>query len=78
MLFLCLSNILGKDIAVWRGDVCVVILDGFRDFKPKFLIEVYGVLIVCLNMQVNFRNILLGAQIKRMVQQLFTCTNTKT
>lgn len=73
MLFLRLTDILGKNIAVWWGNVCIVVLDSVRDFKPKFLVKIYGILVVCLHMQVNLRHVLLGAEIKNMVQQLRTC-----
>lgn len=71
--FLCLSDVFREDVAVWRRNVCVIVLDGICDFKSKFLIEVDGILIVCLHMQVNLRNILLRAEIKNMIQQFCTC-----
>jgi hypothetical protein len=70
---LVLSDILCKNIAVWWGNVCVVVLYGVRDFEPEFLVKIYGILIVCLHMQVNLRHVLLGAEIKNMVQQPRTC-----
>lgn len=74
-LVLALSYIFGKNITVRRGNVCVIVLNCFRDLEPKFLIEVYGIFIICLHMQINFRNVLLGGKIKNMVQQLRTCEN---
>lgn len=79
MLFLCWtwSYVPRENIAVWWCDVCVIVLDCFRNFKLKLLIKVNGVFIVCLHMQVNFRNVLLGAEIKNMIQQLCSCINPK-
>ncbi len=73
MLFLCLSDILCYNIAVWWGNVGVVVLDSVCDFEPKFLVKIYGIFIVCLHMQVNLRDVLLGAEINNMVQQPRTC-----
>ncbi|BAT80471.1 hypothetical protein VIGAN_03005600 [Vigna angularis var. angularis] len=69
MLFLrcACSRVPCENIAVWRCNVCIIVLDCFCNFKPKFLIEVYGVFIVCLHMQVHLRNVLLGAKIKSMI-----------
>ena len=58
-LFLCLSDEFCKKIAVRRSNVRVIVLDGVRDFKSKFLVKVKGIFIVCLYVQVNLRNILL-------------------
>lgn len=76
-LFLCRAGscMPCENIAVWWGDVCIVVLDCFCDFKPKFLIKGYGIFIVCLDMQVNLRNVLLWAKIKNMIQQLCSCIN---
>lgn len=76
-LGLRLADVLGNNIAVWRGNVGVIILDGISDFKPKFLIKIDGVFIVCLHMQVDLRNVLLRTEIKNMVQQLCTCKNPR-
>ena len=60
LLFLHLwSDELGKNKAVRRVNVRVIVLDCLRDFKSEFLIEVDGIFIVCLNMQVNFWHVLL-------------------
>lgn len=77
MLFLrwAWSYVPRENIAVWWCDVCVIVLDCFCNFKLKFLIKVYGIFIVCLHMQVNLRNVLLGAEIKNMIQQLRSCIN---
>ena len=64
---------LGHDIAVWWRDVCVVILDGIGDFKSKFLVEIDSFIVIGLDMQVNLRDVLLGAQLKYMIQQLCAC-----
>lgn len=40
MLFLCLREKLGKNVAVWWGNVCVVVLDGVCDLKTKFLVKI--------------------------------------
>lgn len=74
VLFLCLIDQLGNDIAIWWGNVCVIVLDGVCDFKPKFLIKTDGIFIVRLHMQVYLTNVLLRAKIKDMIQQF--CTNT--
>ena len=58
-LALRLTDVLGKNIAVWWGNVGVIILDGISDFKPKFLIKIDGIFIVCLHMQVDLSNNLL-------------------
>lgn len=68
---------LGKNIAIRRGNVCIIVLDSFRDFKLKFLIEVYGIFVICLHMQIDLRNVLLGTEIKHVVQQTCTCTNSR-
>lgn len=60
-------------MAVRWINICVVVLDGFCDVKSKFLVEVDGIFIVGLHMQVNLGNILLGAEIKNMIQQFSTC-----
>lgn len=77
MLFLCRawSRMPRENIAVWWCDVCIIVLDCFCDFKPKFLIKVYGIFIVCLHMQINLRNVYLGAKIKNMIQQPCSCIN---
>lgn len=72
-LGLGLSDIIGKNITVRRGNVRVVVLNSFCDLEPEFLIEVYGVFIIRLHVQINFRNVLLGAEIKNVVQQRCTC-----
>lgn len=58
-LALRLTDVLGKNIAVWWGNVGVIILDGICDFKPKFLIKIDGIFVICLHMQVDLCNILL-------------------
>ena len=62
-----------EDMTVGWSNVCVVVLDGFSDFKSKFLVEIDGIFIVSLDMQVNLGNILLGAEIENMIQQSSTC-----
>lgn len=76
-LGLWLTDILGNNVAIWGGNVGVIILDGVGDFKPKFLIEIDGIFIVRLHMQVDLHNILLRTEIKNMIQQLCTCTNPR-
>lgn len=66
-----------ENIAVWWRDVCVIVLDCFCNFEAEFLVKVYGIFIVCLHMQVNLRNVLLGAEIKNMIQQFCSCINPK-
>lgn len=62
-LGLLLSDELSKYITVWGSNVCVVVFDGVSDFKPKFLIEVDGIFIICLHVQVNLSDVLLGANV---------------
>lgn len=77
MLFLCWarSYVPCDDIAIWWCDVCVIVLDSFCNFKLKFLIKTNRFFVVCLHVQVNLGNVLLGAKIKNMIQQLRSCIN---
>lgn len=79
MLFLGLSlrEMLGNNIAVRRGNVRIIVLDSICDVEPKFLVEVYGIFVICLHMQIDLRNVLFGTEIKRMVQQPCTCTDSR-
>jgi hypothetical protein len=43
------------------------------DFKSKLLVESNRIVIICLNMQVYLRDVLLRREIKNMVQQLRPC-----
>lgn len=61
------------NITVRWGYVSVVILDGFCDFESKFLVEIDGIIVVGLNVQVNLGDVLLRALFKNMVQQLRPC-----
>ena len=42
-------------------------------FESKLLVESDGIVVVCLNMQVYLRDVLLRREIKNMVQQLRPC-----
>ena len=79
MLFLCWIRcyVPCDNITVWWCDVYVIVLDSFCNFKLKFLIKVNGIFVVCLHMQVNLRNVLLGAKIDNMIQQPCSCINPK-
>jgi len=71
-LWLSLWKVLGENIAVRWSNICVIVLDGLCYFKAKFLVKIDGLFIVSLDMQINLRDVLFGAQIKNMVQELRT------
>lgn len=63
-----LSKGLGDNITVSWLYVDVVVLYGICDLKPKLLVELDRIFVVCLNVQVYFRYVLLGAYVKNMIQ----------
>lgn len=74
-LRISMRNDLTEKVAVRRRDICVVVLDGIRDFKSKLLVECDGVIVVCLDMQVNLWDVLLCGQAQNMRQQLGACNH---
>lgn len=48
-----MGGVLGEDVAVRWNDIGVVVLDGVSDLKPKLLVEVDGILVVGLHMQIH-------------------------
>lgn len=67
-LFLCfLSDKPGNNVAIWRNNICVVVLNSIRDFKPKFFVKLDSIVIVCLHVQVDLTDVLFGAKINDMI-----------
>lgn len=63
-----LSKGLGDNIAIPWLDVDVIVLYGVCDLKPKLLVELDRIFVVCLNVQVYLTHVLLGAHFKNMIQ----------
>lgn len=71
-LRLRLSHELCNYVAIWWGDIRIIVLDCACDFESVFLVELDGFLIVCLDMKVDLAYVLLHAKINHVIHQLCT------
>lgn len=69
------SDELGDNVAIWRCDFRIIVVDCVCDLKSEFFVELDGIIVVCLHVQVDLTYVLLRALVENMIQQL--CTYTK-
>lgn len=65
-------------MAMWRFNSLVIVLDGVGDLKPEMPVKLDSLLVVNLDMQIDFHNVgIILAKIQCILQQLRACATQR-